>query len=361
MFGLIAGLRERLCAVAVLVPGFDELPLASPPRFMEEVQAQDVVVIRPPNPGLGPFSWARDIFHLTRALRDADASLVHIHTNRPGAARKATLAATLARIPVVRTEHLPPATFDVPGRLRRLPIDVLTRRIITVSNNDRRAQVEVLGRHPRRVRAIHNGVRAGSFRCLPAGAAARAGVGLDPGIPVVGALGRLARQKGLAFLINAMPAVVEACGPVNLVLVGEGEERPALEAQARRLGLEDRIHFAGFQGDPIPFIAAMDVAVMPSLFEGFSIAMLELMAMGRPLVVSDHPSFAEAIDDNVTALVTRRGDPASIARAVIRLLQDRAFADALGSHAAAHVRCEFTVERNTREVLDLYREVLSEG
>jgi glycosyltransferase involved in cell wall biosynthesis len=103
---------------------------------------------------------------------------------------------------------------------------------------------------------------------------------------------------------------------------------------------------------------AMDVGVMPSLWEGFSLSMLEFMALGKPMVFSDEGSFVEAVRDGVSALIVPRHDAASVAEAVARLLGDEKLRQRLGQAIAQRAREGFTVERLVGEMMSLYDDVL---
>jgi glycosyltransferase involved in cell wall biosynthesis len=129
----------------------------------------------------------------------------------------------------------------------------------------------------------------------------RAAFRIKMGIPaealVFGSVGRLAQVKGIDRLIAAFAALKLPLSTTYLLLIGAGPEREALERQARELGVADRVIFAGFQGDPAPYLAAMDVFVLPSRSEGVSVALLEAMAAGVPVAVTDVGANREVIEE----------------------------------------------------------------
>lgn len=344
----------------VLVPGYEEPHLASPTMFVQRVRHLGVPVLRPPHPGTTRgLSAARDIMNMSRLLTAAYTDIVHIHTARVEGARKAILAARAARVPLVlRTEHNSPSAFSARGRRARATTRVFDRwtdLIVTVSEHDREEQIREFGRSEAKTICCHNGVDVDRFQ--PADVrVAKQELGLDPDVPVVGAIGRLAPQKGLRYLIAAAATVLRV-EKVRFVIVGDGEEECALRSEVAALGLDSHVTFTGYTPDPRPYIAAIDIGVLPSLHEGLSLTMLEFMASGKPTVVSDHPGLTEATIDGVTGLVVPRRDPHRLAEAIIQLVRDSAFAQRLGNAARARAVSEFSFDRHAQQVMRLYDRV----
>jgi glycosyltransferase involved in cell wall biosynthesis len=202
-------------------------------------------------------------------------------------------------------------------------------------------------------RVVPNGVDLARFATLPDRAAARAALGLGDG-PLVGALGRLDRQKGFDVLL---PALVELEG-VSLALAGAGPEREALEAQARTLGIADRVRFLGLLDDVRPLLAACDVFCMPSRWEGFGLALAEAMACGLPCVASRIDSLPEVLGD--AGVLVPVEDPRALAQAVDALLADPDGARALGEAARARAQ-RYAVESMVAGYAAIYAEVAGGG
>jgi L-malate glycosyltransferase len=128
-----------------------------------------------------------------------------------------------------------------------------------------------------------------------------------------------------------------------------------------RLEVTDHVHFAGFQQDVLPFLQAADVGAMPSLFEVFSLAMLEFMALGKPVVAFDHPSFLEAMRPGREGLIVPTGQSHSLAEALVRVLDGPELARSLGTAAARRVRSNFTIDRLAADMAQLYRVAATES
>ncbi len=170
-------------------------------------------------------------------------------------------------------------------------------------------------------------------------------------------VGRLIYYKGLPVLLDAMAGI-----DATLVLAGEGRDRGALEAQASRLGLAGRVRFLGDvpESDLPALYHACDLLVLPStaITEGFGLVQLEAMACAKPVVSTRLPTGVAVVNrDGVTGLTVPPGDVAALAKAISRLLDDRAFAAACGARAQARVLAEFSRDQMVADTLALYRAV----
>ncbi|RMG37224.1 MAG: glycosyltransferase family 4 protein [Planctomycetota bacterium] len=154
---------------------------------------------------------------------------------------------------------------------------------------------------------------------------------------VVG-IGRLEPQKGFDLLLTAFARVIQTCPQATLTLVGEGSQRASLEAGVRELGLAERVRFSGRLADVWEVLAAADVFVLSSRYEGFPNALLEAMAAGVACVAFDCPSGpGEIIRHGCDGLLVPTGDVDALAAAVTRLLRDEALRRRLGEAARAVV------------------------
>ena len=151
-------------------------------------------------------------------------------------------------------------------------------------------------------------------------------------------VGRLVHQKGLDLLLEALAGCPGPAASWPLVLVGDGVERPALERQALSAGLVDRVQFAGFQRDPLPFLLGASVFVLPSRFEGMPNALLEAMAAGLAVIVSDaSPGPLEVVEHRRSGLVVPAGDVEALASALAELAADPQLCRALGRAARRRI------------------------
>jgi glycosyltransferase involved in cell wall biosynthesis len=341
----------------VLVSSYRDKWRSSPEKFLTEIAELDIPLLRSVNPGNAPLiSTVEDIWRVAIILKNSQIDLIHIHTRHPTAARKTTLAAKLAGVKaIIRTEHLPPSiNFNQFTKYIVKPFDRMTDCIVTDSDQNRDEHISLIGRNPQKVYRSYCGVELDDFNPDHDIKAARVRLGLDPDLFTIGAVGRLHEQKGLACFVDAAAHITKSRGNVHFLLVGDGPLRNVIENRIAELGLEDNFSLVGFQADYIPYMEAMDIGVMPSLWEGFSISMLEFMALGKPMVFSDHPSFQEAATHRKHALIVPRKDGKALGDAVLELMGDPALAKRLGAAARLRIEQEFTNQRLVDDMMNLY-------
>jgi glycosyltransferase involved in cell wall biosynthesis len=216
--------------------------------------------------------------------------------------------------------------------------------------------------YPRdRVVAINNGVPLGEIRDVASRRAARTmltdldwQLNTSESTPVALFTGRLHRDKGLEHLVRAWQVVTRRWRHARLWLVGDGPDRGRLVDLVHELQLRGKVVLPGLFSDPQALLAAADVFVLPSQQEGMSIAVLEAMAAGLPVVVSDIPGNRPLVEHEEHGLLVPYGDPHALARAIERLFAARQLARALGAAARSRVEREFSVGRSAEEHLELF-------
>jgi glycosyltransferase involved in cell wall biosynthesis len=297
-------------------------------------------------------TWAR--------LRRLRPDLLHVHHVWPAADRYLSWLAEAAGVPhVVITEHITGQSHSGPQRaLKRRELsraDAVTAVCGAVADS----LVRDYGVARERVRVVPNGADLPDAEAeRPAARKLRDALGAGPFKPLWLSAARLETQKGHAVMIEALARVRAKGIEFVAVLAGEGSLREPLERQVRDAGLADRVHFAG-QVDPLgPLLAAADACLLPSLWEGLPLTLLEAMARGRPVVASRVGGIPEAVEDGVTGRLVPPGDPAALA-AVLEDFHRRADAAArLGYAGAERVREAFTWPRVVEAFEEVYDEVL---
>jgi len=174
---------------------------------------------------------------------------------------------------------------------------------------------------------------------------------------LIGAVGRLDRQKGFATLIRAMAQLKDL--PVKCAILGEGPERPRLEALVRQHALEKTVWLIGEKTEIPSWLCAFDLYALPSLWEGLPNALLEAMALGLPVVASDVDGVPEAVADGKDGMLVAPDRPAALARALRALAVDPARRAALGRAAQATVAERFTLRRMLGEYEKAYDAALA--
>jgi glycosyltransferase involved in cell wall biosynthesis len=184
----------------------------------------------------------------------------------------------------------------------------------------------------------------------------RRGLGLVAG-PVIGFAGRLTPQKDPITFLRALAALRRELPTAAGLVIGDGPLRGDLEREAARVGLAQHCLFAGVRSDVPALLGAMDVFVLSSVSEGLPFVLLEAMALACPVVATAVNGVTEIVEPDVTGVLVPPGDPASIAGAVLDLLQRPDRARALGAAARARVIERFSVERMVQDTERLYLDV----
>lgn len=210
-----------------------------------------------------------------------------------------------------------------------------------------------------KVELVPNGVPTDRGDDLPPPEMVRRSLGIPADAMVVGTVGRLVEVKRQDLLIRAVGRLRVRLPGVRLLLVGDGPERPRLEALAAGLGLSDRVHFAGYQPCPEQFLRAMDVFCLSSRSEGFPVSLLEAWAAERPVVCTAVGGIPNILTDCITGRLVPSGDEAALTDALADVLDDPAVAAGLGRAGRAEVATRYSLDRMGETYERRYRELIA--
>jgi glycosyltransferase involved in cell wall biosynthesis len=305
------------------------------------------------------FDW-RAIGDLGSLMREQRIDVVHSHLYHANLYGR--LAARRARVPAVATVHNTYAKRKLHRELLNRWLAHISARVIAVSENVRSDLIRYDGIPAQKITVIHNGIDVGRVQTPLTRGEARERLGLAADTIVLGCVARLEEQKGHRFLLEALAQLNEparGAARFRVVLVGDGRLRAQLEERAAGLGVAAWTMFLGTRHDVPDILKALDICVMPSLWEGLSVAMLEAMAAGLPLVISDVSGVSQVVGDNEYGLKVPAGDAAELARAIARLADAPERRAALGAAARRRVRAKFSAQAMLAELARLYEEVSS--
>jgi glycosyltransferase involved in cell wall biosynthesis len=293
-----------------------------------------------------------------RFLRRERIDVLHAH--KFGSNMWGTAIGRMARVPViVAHEH----TWSFEGQpLRRLGDRELIARgssaFIAVSQEDRRRMIEVEGIDPEDVMFLPNGIPAPP---PPSGADVRAELGIPAQAPVIGTVSVMRPQKALDVLLRASRRLADEFPGLRVLIAGEGDRREALEELTAELGLQDTVMFLGVRTDVPDVLAALDVAVSTSDFEGSPLSVMEYMEAARPVVATRVGGVPDLIDDGVHGRLVEPQDPDAFAAAVAEVLRDPARAAEMGRRAQERRRAEFDIDVMVRRLEELYVRLRAEA
>jgi glycosyltransferase involved in cell wall biosynthesis len=276
------------------------------------------------------------------------------------------LARALTRRPLVVMPHRSGPIGDIgvltlrrplSGRLRLLAVRRWGDAFVCISPAIA-AELRGVGVPEARLWPITNGVDTERLSPLDADGRARRRreLGLPPG-PLAVFSGRLVTEKGLDGLLSAWPMVIAALPDARLLLVGEGDQRGALESQARQQGVADQVHFHGASDDVGPILQAADLFVLPSHAEGLPVALLEALACGLPAVATDVDGTRDVIADGETGRLVPLGDPMALAAGIVEGFTAPA-ATAWARRGRAAVVQHYGLDDVIEQYLKLYRALI---
>jgi glycosyltransferase involved in cell wall biosynthesis len=290
------------------------------------------------------------VLRLQRAIRAERPAVFHAHLSWPFACKYGVLAAWLAGVPALGTAQL---YVEVQSTRRPRLMLRLLRRIVAVSREVKTRYVDELHIPEAKLAVVRNAIRVPP--CVPtADPALRAELTRGRPSYVVLTPARLHEQKGHAYLLAAAAQVPDA----TFVLAGDGPLRAELEGRARELGLAERCVFLGQRSDVPDLLAAADLFVLPSLFEGLPLSVLEAMAARRPVVATAIGGTDEAVLHEQTGLLVPPRDADALASAIRRLRADPALAHRLAAAGRERVEREFSSAVTARSVMRIYDEVV---
>jgi len=202
--------------------------------------------------------------------------------------------------------------------------------------------------------AIPNSVDVDRYAERGGREALRRALGIGEQHTVAAVVATLKEQKGHRCLLEALPEVIDGFPEFHLLIIGDGELRATLEAQAQGLRLEKSVHFLGQRSDIPALLAASDLFILPSLWEGLPMALIEAMASGLPVIASRVSGTEQVMRDGETGLLVPPGDVSELKRAILEMLVHPGRMIEMGKAARRRVEAHFSARQQAQAHLDLY-------
>jgi glycosyltransferase involved in cell wall biosynthesis len=319
-------------------------------------------------PGLGRdvrlLGDLRAVFGLWRLLRRIRPHVVHTHTAKAGVVGR--LAAFAARVPVVVHTYHGHVLRGYFGRVASAAMRAIEQALgarssalVTVSESVRDDLAALKVAPGPSIRVVPLGLELDGLGGEQPRGALRAQAGFAADAPLVGLVGRLAPIKDAPTFLRAARTLVERRPQTRFSVVGDGDERPALEALARELGLGDAVFFHGWRRDLPAVYADLDVVVNCSRNEGTPVALIEALAARRPVVATAVGGTPDLLGRGAFGTLLPPADPAALAQAIEGVLDHPEEAQARSDAGRAHVLAHHGVARLVSELDALYRELLA--
>lgn len=268
--------------------------------------------------------------------------IIHMNSYHPG--NYCRLAAYLVRVPIIIDHWHGFNRFNFKRRMLCRLFNPFTDLSFAVSEGVGEYVHQQCGTDPAKIKVLYNGVDLVPFQQSQASAKIREELGLPPDQPVVGLVARLDhRAKGHLELIQAL-ALLKDRHPLQALMVGGGRRQEEMRELAASLGLQERVHFLGNRRDVPVLLKAMDIFVLPSHNEGVSLAVLEAMAAGLPVIVSAVGGLPEIVAHEENGLLIPPKDVEALAQSLARLLDNPDLARRLGQKAREHIEARYSLE-----------------
>ena len=350
-----AQIHVRDLAAAVAAQGHAPTVITSGSgTFIDDLRTLGIPVVLLPHltTPIRPLKDLRALREIHAALAGLRPDLIAAHSSKAGIL--ARLAGRRLRVPVVFTVHgwaftpgVPPLEAALYRRAERL-VGPLASRIITVSEYDRRLGLDARIAPSDRLITVHNGMPdvGPAFRAHPSQSPVRLVM-----------VARYGPQKDHPTLLRALASLGQHAWELDLI--GDGPGMGETEALARELGLNGRVHFLGQRSDVEQRLAASQVALLVTNWEGFPLSILEAMRAGLPVVASDVGGVAESVRDGESGYLVPRADVTQLRDRIERLLTDAELRARLGASGRERFVRDFTLDVSVARTLAVYRDTLA--
>lgn len=309
---------------------------------------------------LGVTPGLRHPFHLI----DIERALVAIgpdivHTFLLTASLYGRLAAMFARVPIIIGTEVNIYENKEPRHIRAERwLMAKTDAVVVSAGSVRDFYIDQIGAEPSKIEVIYNAVDWSALQTTKSRDAMREELGLGPYAPVAGIVARLTEQKAHDVLFQAL-ATTKGLERLHLVVVGDGHLRERLEKLAVELGIADRLRFLGARRDLGDLMSAMDMFVMPSLWEGLPLSMVLAMGAGLPVVATNVAGIPEVVSHDVNGLLVPPSDAVALGGALAQLVRNPDMRLRLGAAAREWAVPRFGVDGYVASVTALYDRLLA--
>jgi glycosyltransferase involved in cell wall biosynthesis len=295
---------------------------------------------------------------MAREITRRRVEVVHAHQYTPFFYAALAKPLTGFRFRLIQTEHgrhYPDVVKPLRRAANRLVLDPLADAVNACCEFSGRALSRVDGFRGDRIGVIDNGIDLRTYGPAPDRAALRRRLGLDPARRYVACIARFHPVKDHPMLVRGFAAAARSRPDIDLLLAGDGPDRGKLEALAAELGVADRVRFLGVRKDVPDLLRAADVFALTSVSEAASLTLMEAMACGCPVVVTNVGGNPELVRQGVDGVLVPRGDAAACGKALGDILDDPALAARYGAAGRARARERFDLARTIARYEHLYR------
>ena len=302
------------------------------------------------------------VLRLRKILRDLQPDILHTHLIH--ADLYGLMAGKLARIPTIIASRHNDDRFRYRPLIQRLS-QVMWRLSdggIAISDAIKHFTLNIEGASESKIDTIHYGIK---YRWITdseirsAQNSLRKELNLTNETMILGMVCRLVEQKGIRYALVAFRGIYDEFPQAHLIIAGDGELAEELHSQTQLLGISDRVHWLGWREDAQAIFASMDIFLLPSLWEGFGLVLLEAMSMRVPIIASRVSAIPEIVENGITGLLVEPRNTDELSKAMLCLLEDRPLRKHMGLLGADRLEQKFSVTQMIDKTIEIYRKRLS--
>jgi glycosyltransferase involved in cell wall biosynthesis len=294
---------------------------------------------------------------VAKVLKENRIDVIHTHNTQPFV--DGTIGALMSGVKtIVHTDH----ARDFPDKMRYMlaewAVSHFAYKVVGVSDHTSRNLMRYEKISPKKIQTIMNGIAGDKFKITIDREKKRRELNIRETGPVIGLGVRIAEQKGITYLLQAMPAVIQMFPDISLVIAGTGELEDSLKREARDLGIDKNVFFVGPRLDMPELLKLFDAYVLPSLWEGLPMVLLEAMAAGCPIIATDVGGNYMAVTHRVNGSLVEPKNPQKLAAEICTLLNDEKLRIQYAETGREIFANRFSAEIMTRQYEKLYLRIL---
>ncbi len=287
------------------------------------------------------------IMHIMKVIKSDGVDIVSTHSGRDSFLVGLAGRLSSRRPRIVRTRHIAlPMTS-------RVSYSILPHMVVTTSEYVRQYLIGE-GIPADRVVAVPSGIDIGTFDPAVVKSDLRTELKVGGEVSLVATIAILRFKKGHHILLDSIPAVLKEVPEMLFLIIGDGPQEKNIHEKIKAMELSEKVRMLGLRHDIPEILKAIDLCVLPTLQESLPQSLLQAMAMEKPVIGSNVGGVGEAVQDGINGYLVRPGDPSSLADAIIKILQDKEKAKAMGKEGRKIVDRSFTVEAMSKKMFDIY-------
>lgn len=342
LFNLIPDKNDNNMEIIVACPGGGELE--------RELKSRNIKVFA--LQGGESSTNLKHIRELRKIISREKVDIVHTHASFAG-----RIAGKLSGCKVIMTRHGLGSQDNgsIKRTLTKLLSNLFTDHIIAISRAVKISLIES-GVPGNMITIIYNGINLSKFTdVVPT---LRKELGLDLNIPIIGIVARLVPEKGYEYAINAFYHVLKTYPEARLVIVGDGNLRESLKKMCIDLDIQGKVEFLGYRRQVESLISDFDVFVLPSISEGLGLALLEAMALGKPVIASEVGGIPEVVKNNSNGILVSPGNDKALAESIIKVLSNKTDSRIMGEKGQKTVLEKFSSNAMIEKTIQIYKKIL---